>query len=176
MYLKGWILQRSIFLFFLFLIARDVGNQLTPFHVHLTIRWITRFLSAHACSDRKCPSWSKKRGLVACRKGYCSLDAKAWASRLRLATGKHYLSRPIYKTVTVWSSRYLVFWVALVSFKNKVQACWRNPKGWVSALLPPPLLSARPQTNCETAGVQVRPRVGHYSPTMTLLSSTFWVS
>lgn len=155
--------------------------------VMLTTRWLTFnneinhpvlicTLTFRSTTDSKCPSWSEKRILVASRKGYCSLDAKAWASRRRLATGQHYLSEPVYKTVTVWSSRCLMFWVALVSFKNKVRACWRNPKGWVSALLPPPLFSARPQTNCETAGVQVRPRVGHYSPTMTLLSSTFWVS
>lgn len=40
----------------------------------------------------------RKGFLFEAGRGYCSLDARAWASRHRLATGKHYLSGPVYKT------------------------------------------------------------------------------
>lgn len=39
-----------------------------------------------------------------------------------------------------------MFWVALVSHKNKVKACWRSPKGWVPCSPPTssPLLAPGP--------------------------------
>lgn len=54
----------------------------------------------------------EKRIFVASRKGYCSLDAKAWASWHRLVTGKHYLSEPgpsQFGHLGTWCSEWLLF-------------------------------------------------------------------
>lgn len=95
----------------------------------------------------------------------------------RLATGRRCLSlgqRLWLWSGTIWSSRCVTLRVARVSHENKARACWRNTRAdsLLSHLLSPLLA---PRTNSETAGVQAWPRAGHYTPTMTLLSSTFRV-
>ena len=131
---------------------------------------------------------TKKRILVWSRKGSLFTGCQGVGTQAQISCRE---------TLSLWHSLQDPVWPGPVKFDHRGTLCSErllSPTGtkWElvgetqrgESLLSSHLLSSlrplfsspsAPQTNCRAAGVQAWPRVGHYTPTMTLLSSTFRV-